>query len=60
MILSVTTISPDNGVSGTLDEMKATTTSFVPSWITRAGLNFAVVRSVKGKGTRTILPFIGI
>jgi len=45
------------GLSGTLEEMNATTTSCSPSNRTNAGLNFAEVKFVKGKGIRTILPF---
>ena len=40
-----------------LEDMNAATTSFSPSCRINAGLSFVVVRSVKGMGIRTILPF---
>jgi hypothetical protein len=39
------------------EEIKATITSFSPSYKTRAGLTLAAVKSVNGKGMSTILPF---
>ena len=43
-----------------LEEIKATTTSFGFSRRTSAGLLFVLVKSVKGNGNNTILPFIYI
>lgn len=40
-----------------LEDMNAATTSFSPSCRINAGLSFVAVRSVNGKGIRTILPF---
>jgi len=42
---------------GSLEDIKATTTSFSLSSSTNAGLNLVVVRFVNGNGIRTILPF---
>jgi len=43
-----------------LEDINTTTTSLSLSRITSAGLLLVVVESVKGKGNRTILPFIFI
>ena len=51
-------ISEMEKLVGIFDDMNARITSFSFSLITSAGLNLDAVRSVNGKGTRTILPFI--
>ena len=58
--VSLTTMSVDEGFRDTLEEMKATITSLSPSNKTKAGLSFADVKSVNGKGMRTTFPFNGI
>lgn len=42
------------GIWGSLDEINDTIISLSPSYITRAGLSLEAVKSVKGKGKRTI------
>jgi len=51
-------ISEIERLVGIFDDMNARITSYSFSLMTSAGLNLDEVRSVNGKGTRTILPFI--
>ena len=46
--------------AGILEEINVTTTSLDLSRIMRAGLLLVVVKFVKGKGNKTIFPFISI
>jgi len=47
-------------LTGIFEEIKVTITSFGLSKMMSAGRNLAFVKSVKGKGKRTIFPFIDI
>ena len=42
------------------EDIKQTITSNSPSYKTKAGLNFRPLKSVKGKGTKTISPFLNL